>query len=81
MTIFTHFFQNCNVDFEKNLLALVEKCREVLDKRRYAGILLTDLLKAFDCINHDLLIAKLRAYGFGLESLTFIQSYLKWSKG
>ena len=58
------------------LLVLVEKCREVLDKRGYAGILLTDLSKAFDCINHELLIAKLHAYGFSLESLTFIQSYL-----
>ena len=32
--------------------------------------------KAFDCINHELLLAKLHAYGFSLESLTFIQSYL-----
>ena len=53
-----------------------EKCREFLEKRGYAMILLTDLSKAFDCINHDLLIAKLHAYGFSLESLTFIQSYL-----
>ena len=58
------------------LLVLVEKCRVVLDKRGYAGILLTDLSKAFDCINHEPLIAKLHAYGFSLESLTFIQSYL-----
>ena len=58
------------------LLVLVEKCREVLDKRDYAGILLTDLSKAFDCINHELLIAKLHTYGFSLESLRFIQSYL-----
>ena len=58
------------------LLVVVEKCHKVLDKRSYAGILLTDLSKAFDCINHELLIAKLHAYGFSLESLTFIQSYL-----
>ena len=32
--------------------------------------------KAFDCINHELLLAKLHAYGFSLETLTFIQSYL-----
>ena len=58
------------------LLVLFEKCREVLDKRGYARILLTDSSKAFGCINHELLIAKLHAYGFSLESLTFIQSCL-----
>ena len=46
------------------------------DKRGYAGILLTDLSKVFDCINHELLIAKLHAFGFSLESFTFIQSSL-----
>ena len=58
------------------LLVLIEKCRKVLDKRGYAGVLLTDLSKAFYCINHELLLAKLHAYGFSLKSLTFIQSYL-----
>ena len=38
------------------MLVFVEKCREVLDKQGYAGILLTDLSNAFDCINHELLI-------------------------
>ena len=64
---------------KKNLLcntALVEKCREVSDKRGYAVILLTDLSKAFDYINNKLLIAKLHTYGFSLESLIFIQSCL-----
>ena len=45
------------------------------DKRGYAGILLTDLSKVFDCINHKLLIATLHAYGFSLKS-SIIQSYL-----
>ena len=57
---------------QHGLLVLVEKCREVLDKRGYTGILLTDLSKAFYCINHELLIARLHPYGFSLESLTFI---------
>ena len=41
-----------------------------------AAALLTDLSKAFDCIDHELLIAKLEAYGFDHESLTYIYSYL-----
>jgi len=36
-----------------------------------------DLSKAFDCINHELLIAKLHAYGFGTEALEMIHDYLK----
>ena len=58
------------------MLVLVEKYSEVLDKRGYARILLTDLSKASDYINHELLTAKLHTYGFSLESLTFFQSYL-----
>ena len=61
---------------QHSLLVLIEKCRKVLDKRGFAGLLLTDLSKAFDCIDHELLIAKLHAYGFNIKSLEFIHSYL-----
>ena len=39
-----------------------------------------DLSKAFDCVPHDLLIAKMDAYGFNFETLVFFYSYLKRRK-
>ena len=56
---------------------MIEQWRQSLDNGGHAGALLTDLSKAFDCIDHDLLIAKLNAYGLDSNSLNFINSYLK----
>ena len=47
-----------------------------LDNGKVAGSLLTDLSKAFDCVNHELLIAKLQAYGFDGQALSYVYSYL-----
>ena len=41
----------------------------------HTGILLTDLSRSFDCISHELLIAKLYAYGFSKISLSLISDY------
>ena len=62
---------------EHCLLVMMETWKKVLDKKGYAGAILTDLSKAFDCINHELLLAKLEAYGFSHDALNFIHSYLK----
>ena len=40
------------------------------------GALFTDLSKAFDCLSHELLIAKLDARGFGKNALKLVNSYL-----
>ena len=43
---------------------MIEKWKKCLDGKGFAGAILMDLSKAFDTINHELLIAKLEAYGF-----------------
>ena len=59
-----------------SLIVMLEEIRKKLDERNTSGILLTDLSKAFDCLVHDLLIAKLHAYGFEYKALSLINSYL-----
>ena len=61
---------------EQCLNVMLERWKRALDQRMCAGAVLTDLSKAFDCLNHQLLIAKLEAYGFSHEALAFIYSYL-----
>ena len=62
------------------LITMLERWKKALDKKHMACALLTDLSKAFDCINHELLIAKLEAYGFDNDSLGYIYSYLTHRK-
>ena len=59
------------------LIRLTEDWRLKLDNDQIVGAVLMDLSKAFDCIPHDLLIAKLSTYGFDENSLFFTYSYLK----
>ena len=55
---------------------MLENWKKALDCKKQVGAVLTDLSKAFDCLNHELLIAKSEAYGFGKEATIFIQDYL-----
>ena len=55
---------------------MLETQEEATDSNKAFGALLTDLSKAFDYLSHDLLIAKLHAYGLDLTSLKILQDYL-----
>ena len=61
-------------------MALIEKWREFFDIEGHAGALLTDLSKAFDYVDHELLIAKLHAYSFDTDALNVFYFYLKERK-
>ena len=59
------------------MIRLIENWKQSLDSKKFVGAVLMDLSKAFDCIPHELLIAKMHAYGFELNTLVFFYSYLK----
>ena len=54
---------------------MLKRWKSAIDNKKMFGALLTDLSKAFDCLSHDLLIAKLNAYGFSIAALRFVQNY------
>ena len=53
------------------LLNLIESWKKFRDKKGYAAAVLMDLYKVFDTMNHELLVAKLHAYGETGPSQTF----------
>ena len=67
-------FLDINAVFAR--VIVLEKWKKIADDGGVFGALLTDLSKAFDCIPHDLIIAKLEAYGFLIDALKLIQDYL-----
>ena len=64
------------------IITMLEKWTTALDEKGYEGAILMDLSKAFDTLNHELLIAKLNAYGFSHDSLHLLYSYLpnRWQR-
>ena len=84
--IFKQYSLNFSVGFRKGfnahhyLLAMVEKWRKTLHGGGETGVVLTDLSKTSDCIGHNLLKAKLNAYGSEKQSINFIYSCLNKRK-
>ena len=61
---------------EQCLMTMLETWKRALDRKKSVGAVLTDLSKAFDCLNHELIIAKFEAYGFHHDALLLIYDYL-----
>ena len=62
------------------LIRLIENWKKSLDQKKIVVVVLMDLSKAFDSIPHDVVIAKMHAYGFSIDAVTFFYSYLKRRK-
>ena len=55
---------------------MIENWKTQLNKRNKIGVIIMNLPKAFDILNHNLLVAKLKAYGLNLNAASFIKNYL-----
>ena len=65
------FRKNYNAQY--CLTYMLEKWKNTFVKEKAVGAIFMDLSKAFDTINHDLLITKLKAYGFSNNALLFME--------
>ena len=59
-----------------SLFTMIENWKKQLDNGEKVEVIFTDLSKDFDTINHSILMAKLKAYGFSNQVLSLLQSYL-----
>ena len=55
---------------------MINKWHSCLDNSGVVGTILMDLSKTFDCLPHELIVAKLHAYGVYIKSLKLLQDYL-----
>ena len=76
LAFFENILSNFQCKTQNCLLLMLEIRKGAADNSKALGALLTDLSKAFDCLSHDLLIAKLHAYGLDIDSLNILQDYL-----
>ena len=86
----TSYFKNILSEFlsayrkqyscQRVLLRMIETWRKCHDENKIVGATLMDLSKAFGCLPHELLLAKLEAYGLDTKALKLILSYLSGRK-
>ena len=76
------YFTDCQFGFRKNrntTMGIIDLTSYILDSfndQQFTSSVFCDLSKAFDCVSHDILLRKLRAYHFNENSIKFLASYL-----
>ena len=65
-----------NHDTQNSLFRMIESWKVRLNNESKVRIIIMDLSKAFDSLNHKLLLTKLKAYGLGSNSVTLMKNFL-----
>ena len=63
-----------------SLISITETIKKTLDEKKYRCGVFIDLKKAFDTVNHGILVQKLEHYGIRGTSLSWFKSYLSERK-
>ena len=80
-TFLSKFISAYRKSYRNNvLIRLKENWKKSLDQKIICRSGVDGFIKSFDPIPHDLLIAKMHAYGFSIDAVTFFYSYLKRHK-
>lgn len=58
------------------LFCLLQRWQQELDNSGMIGTILMDSSKAYDCLPHDLIVAKFEAYGLNKNGLNLLLDYL-----
>lgn len=76
-------FARCQFGFREHkntvlgIINLVSDIIEAFQNKEYSTVLLCDLSKAFDCVDHAILLQKLKYYNFNSDSIQLVESYLR----
>ena len=62
---------------EHSLIAIIETIKKTIEEKKYGCGVFIDLKKAFDTVNHQILLSKLEHYGIRNEAFSWFESYLK----
>jgi len=65
------------VSTETAAFSLINNILKSIDNRKILGGMFLDLQKAFDCVDHDILLEKLNFYGISGKSNELMKSYIK----
>ena len=76
--IFYKYQSGCRNNHSTDLFLsfLIDKILKGFDNGVYTGMILIDLQKAFDTINHKILLDKLLPIGFSKNTISWYESYL-----